>query len=211
MVGVAKDSKYKAPNESPQPYFYVPFRQVYREDLGIALYVKSSGNLSQAFQTMRNEIRSMDSNVGVYDAMPLAEFITASLFPQKVAAALLAGLGIFALVLAAVGLYSIMAYAITQRTQEIGIRMALGARAADVLRLMVGEGMGLTLAGLLVGIALAVMATRVASPLLVRVSATDPVIFAGGALFLAAVALAATYLPARRASRIDPNEALRRQ
>ena len=211
VIGVVKDSKYQTPNESPLPYFYVPFRQVYRADLGIALYVRAAGDINQAFGTMRSEIRSMDANVGVYDAMPLAEFITASLFAQKMAATLLAGLGIFALVLAAVGLYSVMAYSITQRTEEIGIRMALGARSRDVLGLMIRQGMGLTIAGLAVGAAGAFAVTRLASPLLVHVSATDPSIFCGAALFLAAIALAATYLPARRASRIDPNQALRRQ
>jgi len=211
VIGVVRDSKYQAPNESPLPYFYVPFRQVYREDLAIALYVKASGDLNQVFRTMRSEIRAMDPNVGVHDAMPLAEFITASLVGQKVAATLLAGLGMFALLLAAVGLYGVMAYSITQRVQEIGIRMALGAGTADILGLTVRQGMGLTLTGIAMGVAAAIAVTRLAAPLLVRVSPRDPVIFSGAALFLAVIALIATYLPARRASRIDPNVALRQQ
>jgi ABC-type antimicrobial peptide transport system permease subunit len=150
----------------------------------------------------------MDANVGVFDAMPLSEYIGASLFPQRVAASLLGVLGAIALILAAVGLYSVMAYSITQRTQEIGIRMALGARPRDVLGLVVRQGMGLTLGGLLAGVVAAVAVTRLAAGLLVNVSATDPLIFGGAALFLAVVALAASYIPAMRATRIDPNTAL---
>ena len=211
VVGVVKDSKYHTPNEAPLPYFYVPFRQIYRADLAIAFYLRTNGGSSQALVMMRRELRSMDPNVGMFDAMPLSEFIEASLFPQKVAAMLLAVLGAIALVLAAAGLYSVIAYTISQRTQEIGIRMALGARPGDVLALVVLQGMGLTLAGLAAGVAVALAITRLASGLLVNVSATDPLIFAGATLFLALVALAAVCVPALRATRTDPNAALRWQ
>jgi ABC-type antimicrobial peptide transport system permease subunit len=153
----------------------------------------------------------MDPNVGVYDAMPLAEYMAASLFVQKIAAWLLGVLGAVSLVLAAVGLYSVVAYSITQRTHEIGIRVALGAKSSDVIGLVVRQGMGLTVVGLLVGVLAAAAVTRLAAGLLVNVSATDPLIFAGGALFLAAIALAASCVPALRATRIDPNTALRCQ
>ena len=209
VVGVVKDSKYRTPNEAPQPYFYVPFRQVYRADLDIAFYVRTAGDDRQGLAALRNEVRSMDPNVGVFDAMPMTEYIGAALFAQKVAAVLLGVLGAIALVLAAVGLYSVMAYSITQRTQEIGIRMALGAGSGDVVRLVLRQGMGLTVAGLAAGVAAALAVTRLAAGLLVQVSASDPAIFVGAAAFLAAVALAATYLPARRTTRIDPNVALR--
>jgi predicted permease len=211
IVGVASDAKFYQPNESQRPLFYVPFRQVYREDLPIALYVKTTGNPNAAINMMRQEVHSMDAGVGLFDAMPLSEYIGASLFAQKMAAALLGALGVIALILAAAGLYSVMAYSITQRTQEIGIRMALGAKPGDVIGLVIRQGLRLTVAGLLAGVGLAIAVTRVASGLLVNVSATDPLIFAGAALFLAAVALAASYLPARRATRIDPNVALRCQ
>jgi len=209
VVGVAKDSKYHTPDEATKPYFYVPFRQVYREDLAIAIYVRTAADPTLALPLVRREIRSLDPNVSVFDAMPLTEFIGASLFAQKVAALLLAVLGAVALLLAAVGLYSVMAYAITQRTQEIGIRMALGARPASVLALAIREGMGMTAGGLLIGILVALAVTRLASGLLVNVSATDPLIFGGAAIFLAVVALAASYIPARRATHVDPNVALR--
>jgi putative ABC transport system permease protein len=211
VVGVVKDSKYHTPNEAPQPYFYVPFKQVYRADMAVAVYVRTAGEPNQALGTLRREVRSMDPNVSVYDAMPLTEYMAASLFVQKIAAWLLGVLGAVSLVLAAVGLYSVVAYSITQRTHEIGIRVALGAQSSDVVGLVVRQGMGLTLVGLLVGVLAAAAVTRLATGLLVNVSATDPLIFAAGALFLAAIALAASCIPALRATRIDPNTALRCQ
>jgi ABC-type antimicrobial peptide transport system permease subunit len=122
---------------------------------------------------------------------------------------MLAVLGVVALVLAATGLYSVTAYSVAQRTREIGLRMALGARPTDVLVLVVRRGMRLTLAGVAIGVAVALAVTRLAASLLVHVSATDPLVFIAASLFLAAVALAANYLPARRATRIDPIQALR--
>ena len=209
VVGVARDSKYHTPSETPQAYFYVPFGQVYRADLEIGFYVRTAWDPNAALAVLQREVRAMDPNVGVFDATPMSEYISASLFPQRIAASLLAVLGAVALILAAVGLYSVMAYSMARRTHEIGIRMALGARTSDVLALAVRQGMGMTLAGLLAGAAVALAVTRLARGLLVNVSATDPIIFGGAALFLAAVALAASYLPARRATRIDPNAALR--
>jgi len=185
VVGVVKDSKYHTPNESPQPYFYVPFKQVYRADLGIAIYVRTAGDPNQALGMLRREVRAMDPNVSVYDAMPLTEYIAGSLIVQRIAAWMLGVLGTVALVLAAVGLYSVMAYMVTQRRQEIGIRMALGAGWGDVLGLVVRQGMVLTGVGLAAGILAAGAVTRLAAGLLVNVSATDPLIFGGAALFLA--------------------------
>jgi predicted permease len=211
IVGVVKDSKYKNLNEAPRPHFYVAFRQVYRADLDIAFFVRTKGDPLQALPVVRAQAKSLDPAVGVYGAMPMAESVEAALFAQKIAAALLGALGSIALVLAAVGLYGVMAYSVSQRTQEIGIRMALGARPRDVLALTVGQGMRMTLVGLAAGVIVALAVTRVVSGLLVNVSATDPLIFIGASLFLAAVAFAASYLPARRATRIDPNVALRCQ
>jgi predicted permease len=208
VVGVVADSKYHTPNEAPEPYFYVAFRQTYRADLAIAFYVRA-GTAEQAITVLRREARALDPGLDLYDAMPLRDFIQASLFPQKIGAALLAVLGAVALVLAAIGLYSVMAYSISQRTHEIGIRMALGARPADVRRMMVRQGMRMAATGLIAGIVAALALTRVAAGLLVKISPADPVVFAGATLFLCCVALVASYVPARRATRIDPNQALR--
>ena len=210
VVGVARDSKYQRPNEPAMPYFYVPFRQVYREDLAIAFLVRTAGNPGQAIRTLRQEVHGLDANAGVFDIMPMTEFMAASLFPQKVAAWLLAALGAIALILAAAGLYSVMAYSVTQRTREIGIRMALGARPGDVLLLVMRQSLGVTVVGLLAGFVAALAVTRLARSLLVNISATDPLVFAAATLFLALVAAIAGYIPAKRATRIDPNAALRK-
>ena len=209
VVGVARDSKYHSPSEKPEPYIYVPFRQVYRADLDIAFYVRAAGNPNQAIAAMRREVRALDPDLDLYDAVPLRDFIQASLFPQKIGATLLAVLGVVALVLAAIGLYSVLAYSISQRTHEIGIRMALGARPADVRWMMVRQGMAMAGVGLFAGVAAALAITRAAAGVLVEISPTDPAVFAAATLFLASVAALASYVPAFRATRIDPNQALR--
>jgi predicted permease len=208
IAGIVRDSKYVTPNEGATPYFYAPSRQAFMGS-SVNLLVRTTGEPEQAMFTVRTATRSIEPSVVIFDAMPLTEYITASLFGQKTAAVMLAVLGVVALVLAATGLYGVTAYSVAQRTQEIGIRMALGARPADVLALVVRRGMCLTLVGVAIGLVAALAVTRLAASLLVHVSATDPVVFTTASLFLAAVALAANYLPARRAMRIDPNEALR--
>ncbi len=221
VVGVAQDSKYHYPGEATPPYFYVPFRQVYRADMQLAFYVRTVGDPKSALSLVRDKVREIDPNVNVFDAVPLAEFIGASLYPQKIAASLLTVLGSLAVVLAAVGLYSVMSYSVVQRTHEIGIRMALGARPEDVLRFVVRQGLVLASVGMLVGFALAIAVARGLSALsfatsamgsggrLLGVSATDPLIYACAALLLTAVAACAAYIPARRAAGVEPMEALR--
>jgi hypothetical protein len=208
VVGLVRDTKFHLPNEDQRPLFFVPFRQVYREDLGIAFYARTIGDPNSALAAIRREVHRMDPNVGVYDAIPLTEYISASLFVQKMAASLLGVLGAIALVLAAVGLYSVMAYSIAQRTQEIGIRMALGATSRNVLALVGRQALGMVLLGTVVGALAAVALTRAASGLLVKVSPTDPRIFLGAAGFLMLVAVIAALIPAIRATRIQPNTAL---
>jgi len=211
VVGVAGDSKYHTPNENTEPFLYVPFRQIYRADMANALYVKAAGSTNQTVAMMRREVRALDPELDLYDPMPLRDFIQASLFPQKMGASLLALLGAVAMLLAAIGLYSVMAYSISQRTHEIGVRIALGARPADVRRMMVRQGMEMAGMGLAAGVLAALALTRAAAGLLVKVSPSDPAVFAAATLFLAGVALVASYVPAVRATRIDPNQALREQ
>jgi predicted permease len=207
VAGVVKDSKYVGVAERPRPYFFVPFRQVYREDRAVALYVRTAGDPGAMIPELRRQVRLLDPKVGVYDAMPLAEYIGGSLYPMKVAATLLGVLGAWCLALAALGLYGVMAYTVSQRTHEVGIRMALGARPADVLRLVVGQAMLLVAGGLAAGAVAAFGLTRLVRGALV--GAGDPGVFLGAALMLSAVAALASFLPAQRAAGVDPVVALR--
>ncbi|MBV8202760.1 MAG: ABC transporter permease [Acidobacteria bacterium] len=211
IVGVVKDSKYKEITESPLPYFFVPFRQVYREDRAVAFYLRTAGDPNAAVPALRREVRLLDPKVGVYDAMPLAEYIGAAVYPMKVAAILLGALGAWCLALAALGLYGVMAYTVGQRTHEVGIRMALGARPADVLRMVVGQAMLLVAGGLVAGVVAAAGLTRLIASALVGVGAGDPGVFLGAALMLVTVAALASFVPAQRAAGVDPVVALRQR
>jgi predicted permease len=221
IVGVAKDSKYHYLGESAVPYFYVPFRQLYRTDMSLAFYVRTQGDPESVLSTLRAQTRAIDPNVTVFDAVPLKEFIGASLYPQKLAASMMAILGSIAVLLAAVGLYSVMAYWVAQRTQEIGVRMALGAQPRHVLRMVVLQGLKLTTGGLVTGALLAFAMSRIVSSVsftnsgmgatakLMGDGGGEPLIFAASAAFLCALAAFAAWLPARRAASIDPMQALR--
>jgi putative ABC transport system permease protein len=209
VVGEVKDSKYVNLTEAQLPYFYVPFRQIYRADMGLAYYIRTKGDPNNAIALMRGEVRSMDPNVSVIDAMPLADHISETLYAQKVAASLLSVLGTLALLLAAVGLYSVMAYSVTQRTHEIGIRMALGAESRDVLRLVVRQGLALTLLGIIAGLLAALGLGRLLASFLYGTTSTDPITFAAASAMLAAVAALASFIPALRATKVEPMEALR--
>jgi hypothetical protein len=220
IVGVVKDTKYHYLGEAPVPYIYVPFRQVFRADMNLAFYVRVQGDPMLALPALRAAVRRIDPNVTVFDPVPLKEFIGASLFPQRMAATLMAVLGALSVSLAAIGLYSVMAWSVVQRTQEIGIRMALGAPRSRVLGMMVSQGLRLTGIGLAAGILLAIAATRS----MARVSITNSAMgssvgllgnsgilvdFAAAVVFLASIAVLAVWLPARRAAAVDPMQALR--
>jgi len=221
VIGEARDSKYNYLGESPTPYFYVPFRQTYRADMQLAFYVRTHGTPDAMLPILRDKVREIDPNVTIFNAMPLQESVGAALYPQRLAATLLMILGTLAVLLAALGLYSVMAYAVVQRTQEIGIRMALGARRIDVLGMVERQGLILTGVGLAVGMVLALASSRSLAALSFTDSAMgggvtlaghdvmNPLIYVGAAAFLAAVAAIAAYVPAHRAASIDPMRALR--
>lgn len=211
IVGVAKDSKYHRLTESPQPYFYIPIRQIFRPEYGLTFHIRTSGSVNGAIAAVRREAAGIDPSLTIFEAEPMTEYIAASLFGAKVAASLLSVLSGVGLLLAAIGLYSVMAYSVAQRITEISIRVTLGAAPREVVRMVLSQGMVFTLAGLLVGSVLAAVLARVVSYALTAVSPADPAIYALAALFTVLVAVASAAIPAWRAVRIDPITALRQQ
>ncbi len=210
IIGLVRDSKYYYLNEPVRPYIYGLMRNTYVPSQ-VTFYVRTAGDQADALTALRREAAAIDPSAGAFDAMPLAEYIAAPLFAHKIAASFVTALAIVSLILAAVGLYSVMAYAVSERIHEIGIRMALGAQPGTVLGMVIRKGALLTAAGLAAGIVAALAAARLVASMLVGVSATDPTVFAAAAAFLGAVALLSSYLPARRATRVNPMNALRHQ
>jgi len=208
VVGLVKDSKYHTLVEGPTPFFYIPFRQWFAPGLNFAIFIKTIGDPLQMTATLRREALALNQDA-VFSTSLLSDATTRSLYAQHVAANLLGVVGGISLLLAAVGLYSVMSYAVSQRTQEMGLRMALGAQPGDVLRAVMREGLRLTVPGLVAGSVIALAAARIVGGMLVNVSASDPLTFVCAALFLGLIAVLASYLPALRATRVDPMVALR--
>jgi predicted permease len=208
VVGLARDGKYVSVTESPRPFLYYP--QLQMPD-GITMHVRTSGDPRRLVTAVRREIATTAPTWMIERPRTLEEHIGASLLPQRIAAGLLGAFGVVALLLAAVGLYGVVAFAVAQRTREIGIRVALGAQSGEVLGLMLRQGMTLAGIGLLVGVPLAAVVAKLVSSFLVGTGAADPLVFVGAAGLLALVTLVASYVPARRASRVDPMLALRSQ
>ena len=167
--------------------------------------------LGYAVPVLRREMSAIDPNSAGLTAMPLSDYISAAWFGPRLASLFLGVLGFISLLLAGVGLYGVMAYSVSRRTREIGIRMALGANPQGVLRMVMRRGLLLALSGIVAGLALALAASPRLTPLLYRVSPADPVSIAGAALFLILVAVLASLIPALRATRVDPILALRQQ
>jgi predicted permease len=211
IVGVAKDSKYHRVTESPQPYFYIPIRQIFRPEYGLTFEVRTSGSVNEAIAGLRREAAAIDPAITIFDAEPMTEYVAASLFGAKIAASLLSVLSGLGLLLAAIGLYSVMAYSVAQRTGEIGIRVTLGAQPRDIMRLVIRQGVTFALAGLVVGSLASAALARVVSAMLVGVGPADPVVYAAATGFTVLVALASAAIPAWRALRVDPAVALRWQ
>jgi predicted permease len=211
IVGVAKDSKYHRVTDNPEPFFYIPIRQVFRPEYGLTFHVRTWGSVSEVISALRQEAAAIDPAITIFDAEPMTEYVAASLFGAKIAASLLSVLSGLGLLLAAIGLYSVMAYSVAQRTGEIGIRITLGAQPRDIMRLVIRQGITLALVGLTAGCLVAVALARVVSAMLVGVSPADPAVYLGAAAFTVLVALAAAALPAWRALRVDPAVALRWQ
>ncbi|HEU0185807.1 MAG TPA: ABC transporter permease [Blastocatellia bacterium] len=206
IAGVAKDGKYWSIGEDPEPFVWYPIGNQLSFNY---LLVRTSAKPETLIGAILGEFRNLDANLPVIDAKTLTEHMKLSLFPARAFASLLSAFGMLALALAAIGLFGVMSYSVNQRTREIGVRMALGADAKDIFKLIVGRGLLLTSIGVGIGLALALVGTRLISSLLYSVSAIDPLTFAGVTLLLVAVAFLACYFPARRAMKTDPMVALR--
>jgi predicted permease len=207
VVGVARDTKVNGLNEKPMPFLYLPLYQVYRANMIINARV--AGDPLTFGKTVEKTIQELNADLVVFDITTLELREQFASFGQRVAGTFVGAFGLLALVLAGVGIYGVTAYTTRQRTHEIGIRMALGASKEDILRLVLGHGLRLTLAGVGLGLAVSFALTRFLSSLLLGVTSTDGLTFSSVGILLCAVALFACFLPVRRAMRVDPLVALR--
>jgi len=207
VVGVAKDSKYESVRETPKPFFYVPLRQNFSR--GAGLYIRTPLSPQTMATALAREVHALDGNLALFEVITLQEQVDRSTSPQMVAVTLVGILGGLALLLAAIGLYGVMSYAVSQSTRELGLRMALGAGASNLLRLVMSRGLALTAGGVALGAAVALGLTRLLGNLLYNVSPRDPMAFGSALVVMTIAALAACFLPAWRATRTDPARALR--
>jgi putative ABC transport system permease protein len=207
IVGVVGSVRHEGLEEKISPEVYVahaksPWRSM-------TVVVRTAGEPTQIVSAVQNELRSLDRDQPIFNVRTLDRVVHESLAGPRVAAAMMGVFALIALLLATIGIYAVMSYTVTQRTHEIGVRLALGAQPRSILRMIVGQGMVLTLIGLVVGLGASLLMSRAMTKVLFNVTATDPATFVSISIFLALVALAANYFPARRATKIDPMTALR--
>ena len=207
VVGVVKTGKYRSLSEDPRPFYYYPTLQ--RGPLSMTLLVRTAGDPRALVNPIRSFAQTLDRRMPVFAVKTMTEHMTYALWAPKMAASLSMAFGLVALLLSAVGLYSVMAYVVSQRTREVGIRMALGAQRRDVLRLMTMYGMSLAVIGVGIGLLLAFGLARALSSMLIGIGVYDVWIFLSVPVLLALVAAAACFFPARRATKVDPLVALR--
>jgi len=207
VVGVVKDSKYYSMDETPRAFFYVPLRQYF--DIEPDIHIRTTQPRQTVQTALIREVRALDPNLALYEMITLQEQVNRSTSHQLVAVTLVALLGGLTLLLASLGLYGVMSYSVSQSTRELGLRMALGAGASNVLRLVLSRGLLLTTTGIVIGVALALPLTRLLGDLLYQVSPRDPLAFAAACAVMTLASAAACFLPAWRATRTDPIRALR--
>ena len=207
IVGVARESKYLTLGETPRPYYYIPLQQDFFPS--VRLHIRTVGDPQSMVSSVRNVIHNLDATVPISNVQSGGEHLGLALLVPRVGAMLLGPAGLVALLLGIIGLYGVMSYSVTRRTQEIGIRMALGAQKRDVLLMVIKEGMSLVGVGLLLGLIVAFAITRILTSLLYGISATDPLTFIVVSLILTGVALVSIFIPARRALKVDPIIALK--
>jgi predicted permease len=208
VVGIAKNSKYNAIAEDPTPYIYQPMLQNYTPQA--TLHVRAASDAAGLASSVRQEIRRIDPTLSIFNVRTLDEQVADSLAPLRTNVVVMAAFGGLALLLASIGLYGVASYSVTQRTKEIGVRMALGARRSSVLALILGQGVMLVAVGLVIGVIASLGLMAMVPPALApNVDPQNPITFAITAAILSAVALIATSIPAHRAARLDPLRALR--
>jgi putative ABC transport system permease protein len=207
VIGIVGDVRYGQMDEPAKPDVYIAHQQSLRGSL--FLYARTSGIPAALTQGVRQEVRALNKDLPIFDIKTMSERIAAATARARFSAILLAVFAGIALSLSGVGIYGVMSYVVTQRTREIGIRMALGARQSDVLSLVLGRGVALAAVGIVGGVGGALAATRVLETMLYEVKPGDPETYLSIAGVLLAVALAASYVPARRAAWVDPSSALR--
>lgn len=202
VAGVVGNVRHTGLTQEVSPEIYVPFVQ--EPDSSMSLLMRTAGEPDRVANAVRGVILSLDGQQPVSNVQSMEQLISNSIAPTKLYSLMMGIMGGVALLLALIGIYSIVSYSVAQRTHEIGVRMALGAKPFDVLKLLVGQGMSLVVSGIVVGLLLALILTRVMASLLFGITATDPMTFLGVALFLAGVAFLACYVPGRQATKVDP-------
>jgi predicted permease len=207
VVGVARNAKYRRLVYAPEPVIFLSLLQVYRDQ--VIIHARMSGDPAAYVPAVERTVHELNADLPVFDVTTLKSSMRLGSIFERIAGTFAGAFGLLALVLAAVGIYGVIAYTTRQRAHEIAIRMAVGAQRADVFRLVLGQGLLLTLAGLAVGIAASLALTRYLNSVLFGVTATDALTYAAVALLLSIVSLGACYIPARRATKIDPMAALR--
>jgi putative ABC transport system permease protein len=209
VIGVAKDLRFVSVGEPAKPHAYRAFSQNYENYQTIV--VETASNATAMAEPIRKTIAATNASARVYAVKPLSDWVDQSYWQIRWEVSVLSAFAALALVLSAVGLYGMISYHVTLRRREIGVRMAVGAQAADVFRLILGQGLTLTLIGIAVGLILSAAITRLMAKLLYGVSPTDPITYASVSLLWLLVATAACYFPARRASNVNPTECLRNE
>src|SRR5271170_7783773 len=211
IIGVSGDTRYANLRDEPPATFYLPYRQQPEGEQEITFAISSTRDKASILPALRNAIASVDKDLPLLDIRTQNEQIAETTKEERIFASLTSGFGVLALILASIGIYGIMAYAVARRTNEIGIRMALGAQSGRVLRMVLREASWLTAIGVIAGLAIAVAMGRLIASMLYGLKSYDPLTFSCAALFLAIIALAASWIPARRAASIDPIKALRHE
>ena len=207
IAGVARNVNYENKLELPRSFFYVPVRQNFF--VSNNLLVRTRATPGAIRTALAREVQALDPNLAPTAPYRVQEQVDRKGYTQRLATTLVAIFGVMALFLAAIGLYAVMSYSVSQGTRELGLRMALGAGAADLLRMVVARGLRLTIAGIFLGGIAALMLTRLMGNLLYKVGPRDPIAFGFALIVMVTVAFIACVLPARRAARIDPVQALR--